>query len=88
MINTVTSWHECRLWFSDWGSQEVVAVDEEGNKEVIVQVEFPAFPMCIDFAADGGLLLVAGRDGRLLIARPTARSRVRGSRASVHEPLE
>jgi sugar lactone lactonase YvrE len=59
-------WHEGRLWFSDWGAQEVVAVDEEGNIEVIVRVAFPAFPMCIDFAADGGLLLVAGRDGRLL----------------------
>lgn len=42
------------------GAQEVVAVDEQGNREVIVRVEFPAFPMCIDFAADGGLLVVAG----------------------------
>lgn len=63
-------WHDGRLWFSDWGAQEVVAVDEAGNREVIVHVEFPAFPMCIDFAADGGLLLVAGRDGRLLHREP------------------
>jgi len=24
-------WHDDRLWFSDWGAQEVVAVDLEGN---------------------------------------------------------
>jgi sugar lactone lactonase YvrE len=58
-------WHDGRLWFSDWGAQEVVAVDEQGNRELIVGVEFPAFPMCIDFAADGALLVVAGRDGRM-----------------------
>jgi sugar lactone lactonase YvrE len=63
-------WHDGRLWFSDWGAQEVVAVDEAGNKEVIVLVEFPAFPMCIDFAADGRLLIVAGGDGRLLRREP------------------
>jgi sugar lactone lactonase YvrE len=28
-------WHEGRLWFSDWGSNEIVAVDLEGNREVI-----------------------------------------------------
>src|SRR5262249_46694836 len=59
-------WHDDRLWFSDWGAQEVVAVDAAGNKEVVVRVDFPAFPMCIDFASDGRLLVVAGRDGRLL----------------------
>jgi sugar lactone lactonase YvrE len=59
-------WHDGRLWFSDWGAQEVVAVDEAGSREVIARVDFPAFPMCIDFAADGRLLVVAGREGRLL----------------------
>ncbi len=63
-------WRDGRLWFSDWGAQEVVAVDEQGNRELIVRVEFPAFPMCIDFAADGRLLVVAGREGRLLRREP------------------
>ena len=63
-------WHDGRLWFCDWGAQEVVAVDEAGSKEVIARVDFPAFPMCIEFAADGGLLVVAGRDGRLLRREP------------------
>src|SRR6516165_1667544 len=58
-------WHDGRLWFSDWGAQEVVAVDDHGERETIVLVDFPAFPMCIDFAPDGVLLVVAGRDGRM-----------------------
>jgi sugar lactone lactonase YvrE len=28
-------WHDGRLWFSDWGTDEIVAVDLEGNKEVV-----------------------------------------------------
>jgi sugar lactone lactonase YvrE len=28
-------WHEGRLWFSNWGTQEIVAVDLEGNSEVV-----------------------------------------------------
>jgi sugar lactone lactonase YvrE len=28
-------WHDGRLWFSDWGTNEIVAVDLEGNSEVI-----------------------------------------------------
>ncbi len=29
-------WHEGRLWFSDWGAREVIAVDLAGNSEVIL----------------------------------------------------
>ena len=28
-------WHDDRLWFSDWGAHEVIAVDLEGKSEVI-----------------------------------------------------
>jgi sugar lactone lactonase YvrE len=28
-------WHENRLWVSDWGAQEIVAVDLDGNREVV-----------------------------------------------------
>ena len=28
-------WHEGRLWFSNWGTNEIVAVDVDGNSEVI-----------------------------------------------------
>jgi sugar lactone lactonase YvrE len=63
-------WHDDRLWFSDWGAQQVVAVDLEGNSEVIVRVRFPAFPMCIDWLPDGRLLIVSPRDGLLLRREP------------------
>jgi sugar lactone lactonase YvrE len=26
-------WHEGRLWFSNWGTNEIVALDIEGNSE-------------------------------------------------------
>ena len=28
-------WHDGRLWFSDWETAEIVAVDLEGNAEVM-----------------------------------------------------
>ena len=36
-------WHEGRLWFSDGGTQEVIAVDLDGNSEVILRG--PSFPL-------------------------------------------
>ena len=38
--------------------------------EVMARVDFPAFPMCIDWLPDGRLLIVAARDGRLLRQEP------------------
>jgi sugar lactone lactonase YvrE len=58
-------WHQNRLWFSDWGAQEIIAVDLEGNKEVVVKVPF-ALPFCIDWLPDGRLLIVSGRESRLV----------------------
>jgi sugar lactone lactonase YvrE len=63
-------WHDDRLWFADWGAQEVVAVDLEGNREVITRVGFPSFPMCIDWLPDGRLLIVSAREGLLLRREP------------------
>src|SRR5437764_7181564 len=57
-------WHEDRLWFSDWGSREVIAVDLEGNSEVILRA--PSFPCCVDWLPDGRLLVVSAGDGLLL----------------------
>jgi sugar lactone lactonase YvrE len=59
-------WHEDRLWFSDWGAQEVIAVDRQGNSEVITHVR--AFPFCLAFLPDGRPLIVAGQ--RLLRIEP------------------
>jgi sugar lactone lactonase YvrE len=57
-------WHEDRLWFSDWGPPEVIAVDLEGKHEVMLQA--PSFPCCVDWLPDGRLLIVSPREGRLL----------------------
>jgi sugar lactone lactonase YvrE len=61
-------WHADRLWFSDWGSPEVIAVDLEGNSEVILQA--PSFPCCVDWLPDGRLLVVSGQEGLLLCLQP------------------
>jgi sugar lactone lactonase YvrE len=61
-------WHDDRLWFSDWGAHEVIAVDLEGKSEVIARV--PSFPMCIDRLPDGRLLIVSANDGLLLRREP------------------
>ena len=58
-------WHEDRLWFSDWGAQEIIAVDLDGNSEVEVRTSF-GLPFCIDWLPDGRLLIVSGREGLLL----------------------
>jgi sugar lactone lactonase YvrE len=58
-------WHDNRLWFSNWGTQEVVAVDLEGKSEVMLRVP-TTLPYCIDWLPDGRLLVVSGREGLLL----------------------
>ena len=57
-------WRDGRLWVSDWGAGEVIAVDLEGKSEVVVR--HPSFPMCIDWLPDGRLLIVSSSDGLLL----------------------
>jgi sugar lactone lactonase YvrE len=61
-------WHDDRLWFSDWGTQQVIAVDLEGNDEVIVPGR--SFPLCVDWLPDGRLLVVSAREGLLLRREP------------------
>jgi sugar lactone lactonase YvrE len=61
-------WHEDRLWFSDWGAHEVIAVDLEGESEVVARVT--SFPMCIDFLPDERLLIVSASNGLLLRREP------------------
>jgi sugar lactone lactonase YvrE len=61
-------WHDDRLWFSDWGRNQIVAVDLDGKSEVMV--ELSSGPFCFDFLPDGRALIVAGREGRLLRREP------------------
>jgi sugar lactone lactonase YvrE len=59
-------WHDGRLWFSDWGAEQLIAVDLAGASEVVARVQ--SFPFSIDWLPDGRLLVVHGRD-RLLLRR-------------------
>jgi sugar lactone lactonase YvrE len=53
-------WHNGRLWLSDWIAREVIALDMNGNSEVIAEVD--AFPFSIDWLPDGPMLVTAGRE--------------------------
>jgi sugar lactone lactonase YvrE len=57
-------WHDDRLVFSDWGAGEVLAVDLNGDRELVTRVN--AMPFCLDRLPDGRLLIVAGQQ---LLAR-------------------
>jgi len=57
-------WHGGRLWFSDWTGGRIVAVDDAGASEVVV--EHRSLPMCFDFLPDGRLVLVSNQHRELL----------------------
>jgi sugar lactone lactonase YvrE len=62
-------WRDGLLWFADWGTREILAVDVEGNTEVMVQLPFPSFQaICFDWLPDGRLLVVSSID-RLILRR-------------------
>jgi sugar lactone lactonase YvrE len=62
-------WHEDRFWFADWGTQEIIAVDLDGRGEVIAEVP-SGFPICFDWLPGGDMLVVCGREARLLRLAP------------------
>jgi sugar lactone lactonase YvrE len=49
-------WHDGRLWFANWGTEEIVAVDLEGNAEVVAKGS-PGLGWSIDWLPDGRLLV-------------------------------
>ncbi len=61
-------WHDGRLWLSDWGTGEILALDDGGTAEVMARVA--RLPFCFDFLPDGRLLVVDGRAGLLLRHEP------------------
>src|SRR3954469_13042368 len=77
-------WHEDRLWFSDWGTREVIAVDLEGNREIILRAS--SFPCCVDWLPDGRLPLVSGGEGVLLRQEPDGSLVAHGDVSRVSEP--
>lgn len=64
-------WHDGRLYVSDWGAGEVLALEADGSTTVAARAS--SFPLCLDFLPDGRMLLVTGTtilrqeaDGRLV----------------------
>ena len=56
MIGESPRWHEGRLWFANWGAEEIVAVDTDGNAEVAAKGP-PGLGWSIDWLPDGRLLV-------------------------------
>jgi sugar lactone lactonase YvrE len=65
-------WHAGRLWFANWGAQEIVAVDLRGHREVIAHSPTPV-GYSIDWLPDGRLLVT----GQELVRREADGSLVR-----------
>ncbi len=70
-------WHEGRLWFSDFYSHQVVAVDTAGRSETIIEV--PGQPSGLGWLPDGRLLVVSMIDRKLM--------RLEGGRLVEHADL-
>jgi sugar lactone lactonase YvrE len=77
-------WHDDRLWFSDWGTQEVIAVDLDGNREIVLRGR--SFPLCVDWLPDGRLLVVSTREGLLLRQEPDGSLQTHGNLRSASDP--
>jgi sugar lactone lactonase YvrE len=65
VIGESPRWHDGRLWFAHWGAQEVIAVDLDGEAEVVARVP-TTIPFSVDWLPDGRLVIVSGREGLLL----------------------
>lgn len=52
-------WHDGRLWFSDWGAREMIAVDMQGRHEVIDR--FEVMPFSFDWLPDGSQVVIEGK---------------------------
>jgi sugar lactone lactonase YvrE len=53
-------WHDGRLWFANWGAQEIVAADIDGNTEIIARGP-KAAGYSLDWLPDGALLVTGER---------------------------
>jgi sugar lactone lactonase YvrE len=59
-------WRDGRFWVSDWGAHEIIAIDLNGNREVVVRE--PSIPLCFDFLPNGRMVIMSGR--RILRVEP------------------
>jgi sugar lactone lactonase YvrE len=73
-----TRWHSGRVWFSDIHTGRIIAVDPEGNADVVILLE-DDYPSGLGFLPDGSLLLAAIRSREV--------RRIVDGRSSVHADL-
>jgi sugar lactone lactonase YvrE len=59
MFGESPRWRDGRFWVSDWAAHEIIAIDIDGQSEVVVRE--PSFPLCMDFLPDGRMVLMSGR---------------------------
>src|SRR5207244_6996336 len=57
-------WHEGKLWCCDYFARRVVQVDLNGEVQTVVSL--PDLPSAIGWTPEGRLLVVSGRNRRLL----------------------
>ena len=76
-------WHDGRLWFADWGAEQIMAVDAEGRSEVVTTV--PSFPFSIDWLPDGRLLILSARARQLLRTEPDGSLVIHSDLAAISE---
>ena len=46
-------WHHGRLWFSNWGTRQIVAVDLDGNSDVVGEGPMDSVGRRTGFQTDG-----------------------------------
>ena len=61
-------WHNGRLWFSDWITGEIIAVDDTGARELMLH--HASLPLCFDFLPDGRPVIVSNQQRALLVLQP------------------
>lgn len=62
-------WHDGRLWFCNWGTDTVIALDLDGHSEVMLH-DPENGPHTIDWLPDGRMLMVPRNGARLLRQEP------------------
>src|SRR5436190_1790997 len=63
VVGESTRWHDGHLFLSDWGAQEILAVDAAGRREVVDRR--PGYPFSFDFDGAGRMVIVSGSEGLL-----------------------
>ena len=61
-----TRWHGGRAWLCKWSTGEVLAVNGDGEREVMARLAPQTIPLSIDWLPDGRMLVVDRPQGKLL----------------------